>query len=192
MPTLSAFPLTVHPGQALSELARHDDAWIPDQQKHMNMRPYRDTQSIALRASIGRLHTRFEDLTKTGPTTNWTRLPACARIATDLAEIMDTSLGRVTIIAISPQGMILPHCIAGAYANEHAHCIVALQTPASRIICGGEQASLNTGECWSIDNKKTTAIRNLSDEWHIHVAIDVAQRDLALRSKTFNASDAHP
>lgn len=177
MPPLISFPMAVHPAAALRELADHEDAWSPDQQRHMNMRPYRDTHSIALRASIARLHTRYEDLTKTAPTPDWQRFTACARIAVNLADILGAPLGRVSVLAIRPHGLILPHRITGDYAREHAHYIVPLQTPDSRITCGEATAVLTAGECWSLDPRMTTAIENHSSLWHIHIAIDVAMHD---------------
>ena len=161
----------------LAELDTAPQMWLADTSRQRKVRCQRNTRNIFLRAPTKPLppgarnandvhESRIAPAARKFPRT----LAFCERIA----EEMEATLGRATLVALLPRSRVFPHVDAGAYyrIRDRLH-LVLKSAEGSPLTAGDETVVMHPGELWAFNNKTRHSANNPSPEARVHLIFDL-------------------
>ena len=164
-------------GPILAELEAASDLWLADTSRQRKVRCQRDTQNIFLRVARKPLPPgarNANDVHESRTGRHAPRFPRALAFCRRIADLQAGDLGRVTLVALQPQGWVRPHVDAGDYYRRRDRFHLVLRSPGgSPLTAGGETIVMRERELWAFDNKAEHDARNPTDEPRVHLIFDV-------------------
>jgi hypothetical protein len=154
--------------------ARHellDSMWI-----HVPEGVHRDTFRIDLRGPL--LATKEAIANDTEMVTHAKHAPEVWRLARRLHNYMGSAyeLGRVIVVSLDPDSVILPHVDTyGDYVEHYVRFHMPIQSDeGNRFFCGDEDVHMRPGELWWFNHKQKHFVVNTSGRPRWHLMVDLA------------------
>ena len=161
----------------LAELDAAPQMWSADTSRQRKVRCQRNTQNIFLRAPRkplppGAKNANDVHESRIAPAAE--RFPRTLAFCERIADALESTLGRATLVALLPSAVVYPHVDAGAYyrIRDRLH-LVLKSLQGSPLTAGGETVVMREGELWAFDNKARHRAENPSPEPRVHLIFDV-------------------
>lgn len=95
-------------------------------------------------------------------------------IVEDLMNLYDGKPGQVILVRLKPFSMIDSHKDYGNYLLNARRFHIPIKTNENnKFIVGNETIRMKQGECWEINNSKEHSVINNSDDYRIHLIVDI-------------------
>jgi hypothetical protein len=164
----------------LAEIEANSELWSMDTSRQEKITTQRETETITLRshASQASIDSRVRRARPIGyrgkPSEMSARLPLLCGFVDELVGSLDGSMGRVVMAKLRPHGQIYRHTDDGLYwlLRDRYH-LVLKSVAGSHFKAGGEECRMKVGELWWFDPTVPHEAFNDSDDYRIHVIIDV-------------------
>ena len=161
----------------LEELDAAPEMWLADTSRQRKVRCQRNTRNIFLRTPMKPLPsgaTNANDVHESRIAPAAKRFPRALALCERIAEELEATLGRATLVALLPKSQVFPHVDAGAYyrIRDRLH-IVLKSSRGSPLSAGGETVVMRTGELWAFNNKARHWANNPSTETRVHLIFDL-------------------
>lgn len=161
----------------LLELDAAPELWLADTSRQRKVRCQRDTQNIFLRTARKPLPPGAKNANDVheSRTTRTARLfSQTLAFCEEVSALQRGELGRVTLVALQPDGWVRPHFDAGAYyrMRDRFHLVLRSMN-GSPLTAEDETVVMREGELWAFDNKAKHDARNPTNEPRIHLIFDV-------------------
>ena len=161
----------------LAELDAAPEMWFADTSRQRKIRCQRNTRNIFLRAPrkpLPRGARNANDVHESRIAPAARKFPRALAYCKSIADDLNGTLGRATLVALLPHGRVFPHVDAGAYYRIRDRFHLVLQSPGgSPLTARGESVVMQEGELWAFDNKVRHDARNPTDEPRYHLIFDV-------------------
>ena len=164
----------------LAEIEANAELWTMDTSRQEKITTQRETETITLRshapqASIDSRVRRAKPIGYRGePSDMSARLPLISGFVDRLVESQQGTMGRVVMTKLRPHGQIYRHTDDGLYwlLRDRYH-LVLKSVAGSQFKAGGEECRMREGELWWFDPTVPHEACNDSDDYRIHVIVDV-------------------
>ena len=161
----------------LAELDAAPEMWLADTSRQRKVRCQRHTRSIFLRAPrkpLPRGAANANDVHESRIAPAAKRFPRTLAFCECIAEELESTLGRATLVALLPKSQVLPHVDAGAYyqIRDRLH-LVLKSSQGSPLTAGGETVVMHPGDLWAFNNKARHSAINPSPEPRVHLIFDL-------------------
>lgn len=158
----------------LKEIEDNEDAWLFNTSRQDNVKPQRETQTIALRNPVIRDDLHINENQESEWSELAPRFPIATKFMEDVASRMNGTLSRAVIVRLQPKGNVYLHIDDGAYYLIRHRIHLVIKSPnGSLMMSGGEKCLWQEGELWWFDNRQHHQAINNSDDWRIHFIFDV-------------------
>ena len=161
----------------LAELEAARDRWLADTSRQRKVRCQRHTRNIFLRTALKPLPpgaNNANDVHESREAREACRFPRTLALLRQLAEQEEGTLGRATLVALSPRRPVLPHVDAGAYYRVRDRYHLVLQSPSGSLLtAAGETVVMRERQLWVFNNKVPHAAENPSDTARVHLIFDL-------------------
>ena len=161
----------------LAELDAAPDMWLVDTSRQRKVRCQRNTRNIFLRAPKkplppGATNTNDVHESRIAPAAG--KFPRALTFCERVAEALEATLGRATLVTLLPGCRVFPHIDAGAYyrIRDRLH-LVLKSSQGSPLTAGGETVVMHAGELWAFDNKARHWANNPSADPRVHLIFDL-------------------
>ena len=161
----------------LAELDAAPEMWLADTSRQRKVRCQRNTQSIFLRVPKKPLPpgaTNANDVheSRTAPAAR--KFPRTLAFCERIAEELESTLSRATLVALLPKSRVFPHVDAGAYyrIRDRLHLVLE-SSEGSPLTAGDETVVMRPGELWAFNNKARHSAENPSPEPRVHLIFDL-------------------
>lgn len=166
------------------ELIRQPQLWKEDTYlRDFPQGPFSDIETIFLRFPPGSV-TEAERAKRDPHESEWMdgalHLPSARPLIFGLmTQVQGERLGRVLLNKIPPMGRIYPHADLPEHSNywDRFHYVVT-SAPGVVFRCGGEKASMETGDVWWFQNALEHEVVNDSTQDRIHLIVDIRTQHL--------------
>ncbi len=161
----------------VGELDAVPGMWLANTSRQRNVRCQRHTQNIFLRAPEKPLPpgaTNANDVHESRVTRAARKFPRTLAFCERIADELDATLGRATLVALLPKSQVFPHVDAGAYyrIRDRLH-LVLKSSDGSLLTAGRETVVMHPGELWAFNNKARHSAHNPSPEPRVHLIFDL-------------------
>ena len=164
----------------LAELDAARERWLADTSRQRKVRCQRHTRNIFLRTALKPLPPGADnanDVHENREARDALRFPRTLALLRELAERERGTLGRATLVALSPRRRVFPHVDAGAYYRIRDRYHLVLQSPSgSPLTAAGETIVMRERQLWVFNNKVRHAAENPSDTARVHLIFDLLPR----------------
>ena len=161
----------------LAELDAAPEMWFADTSRQRKIRCQRNTRSIFLRAPRkplprGAMNANDVHESRIAPAAR--KFPRALAYCESIADDLNGTLGRATLVALLPHGRVFPHVDAGAYyrIRDRFH-LVLRSARGSPLAAGDERVVMRPGELWAFNNKARHWADNLSEMPRVHLIFDI-------------------
>lgn len=174
-------PFDFDPNPLLKSIEKNPDLWKEHTERQMyEGGAHAETESIFIRwAEDKSIHSAFNDLVATDYPA-LAKLPEVKPLFQGLGQaIKGEVLGRILIVKLKPNGMVLPHVDEGIYADYYERFHLSLQSDKSNYFyvgvpeSHGEFLCMRPGQTYWFNHKKTHWVYNGSETDRLHLIIDM-------------------
>ena len=161
----------------LDEMDAAPEMWLVDTSRQRKVRCQRNTQNIFLRAPRkplppGEKNANNVHESRMAPAAK--KFPCALAFCERIAEELEATLGRATLVTLLPKSQVFPHVDTGSYYRIRDRLHLVLKSPqGSPLAAGNETVVMHEGELWVFDNKIRHWAENASSEPRIHLIFDV-------------------
>lgn len=161
----------------LDEMDAAPEMWLVDTSRQRKVRCQRNTQNIFLRVPRkplppGEKNANNVHESRTAPAAK--KFPCALAFCERIAEELEATLGRATLVTLLPKCQVFPHVDAGSYYRIRDRLHLVLKSPrGSPLAAGNETVVMREGELWAFDNKVRHWAENPSSEPRVHLIFDV-------------------
>ena len=161
----------------LAELYAAPEIWLANTSRQRNVRCQRHTQNIFLRAPRKPLPPgakNANDVHESRVARAASKFPRTLAFCERVAEELESTLGRATLVALLPKSQVFPHVDTGAYyrIRDRLH-LVLKSSDGSPLTAGDETVVMHPGELWAFNNKAQHSATNPSPEPRVHLIFDL-------------------
>ena len=161
----------------LAELEAASEMWLANTSRQRNVRCQRHTQNIFLRVPRKPLPPgakNANDVHESRVARAARKFPRSLAFCERIAEELESTLGRATLVALLPKSQVFPHVDAGAYyrIRDRLH-LVLKSSDGSPLTAGDETVVMHPGELWAFNNKARHSASNPSPEPRVHLIFDL-------------------
>ena len=161
----------------LAEVDAAPEMWLANTSRQRNVRCQRHTQNIFLRAARKPLPPgakNANDVHESRVARAASKFPRTLAFCERIAEELESTLGRATLVALLPKSQVFPHVDAGAYyrIRDRLH-LVLKSSEGSSLTAGDETVVMRPGELWAFNNKARHSAINPSREPRVHLIFDL-------------------
>jgi len=164
----------IDPQPLLAEIGKNEGAWLVNTSRQDKIRVQRETNTIFLRSAVARSDLNGNENQETAATKMSENFPLAMDFLTRVANHLNGTLSRATIVRLKPKSFVDVHIDTGSYYLIRDRFHFVLHSPSGSILqSGNERVRMNAGELWWFNNKQHHSSYNESDEWRIHYIFDI-------------------
>ena len=158
----------------MEEVVSQEDAWLANTSRQDKISVQRDTNTIFIRSAARRQDMNINENQVSQFTALSQRFPHAVAFMTGIANELNATLSRATIVRLKPKSQVGLHIDSGAYyfIRDRYH-LVLYSKSGSVLVSGNEQVRMQVGELWRFDNKQYHGALNEFDDWRIHYIFDL-------------------
>jgi len=158
----------------LAEIRANENAWTLNESRQQTNRAHRDTNTIFIRSAVRRTDLSIHENQESEFTQLARSLPDTVRFLKSFARNRGARLSRAAVVRLKPRSKVHRHVDAGSFYFIRDRYHLVLQSAAgSLMFSGNESVLMRHGELWWFDNKQFHEARNESDQWRIHLILDL-------------------
>jgi aspartyl/asparaginyl beta-hydroxylase (cupin superfamily) len=161
----------------LTEIRKNENAWALNEHRQRKIQAHRDTNTIFIRSAVKRPDLGIHENQESVFSRLAKSLPNLVSFIEDFAKSRNARLCRATVVRLKPHSRVFRHIDAGSYyfIRDRYH-LVLYSTEGSLMFSGDESVRMWPGELWWFDNKQFHEAHNESDQWRIHLIVDLLPR----------------